>query len=354
MQARSGPGFWQAGGVIASVAFQRFKALRNTQVALAPFNLVIGPNGSGKTSLIQALLRLRTLARLPLRGAVPDTEREIPEGAEITFAFAAPYDGLELVMSCVHDAQCDLLQVVPLPTGEGSDNWPGLRAEVLRIRSYELDHRTMLAPVPAREGAELSVSGSNLAAVVATMQERATAEFTEMRADFVRVLPEFDDIVCAPRPDGTIELGLKLTGDGERVTAENLSEGTLHALAMFVLAYDPTPPSIICIEDIDHGIHPRLLRDVRDALYRLSYPQSCGSTRPPVQVIATTHSPYLLDLFREHPEEIVVSDKHGTVATFTRLADRGDLGELLTEGSLGDMWYAGLLGGVPERRGNGA
>lgn len=342
-----------AARVIASVAFHNFKALRDAHVALAPFNLVIGPNGSGKTSLIQALLRLRTLARLPLRDHVPESEREIVDGAEITFTFRPPHDGLEVVMSCVHDAQCDLLQVVPLPTGEGSDDWPGLRTELLRIRSYVLDHRTMLAPAPAREGAELTVSGGNLAAVLATMQARAPAEFAAMRADFVRVLPEFDDIVCEQRPDGGVELGLKLVGDGARVTAENLSEGTLHALAMFAIAYDSTPPSVVCVEDIDRGIHPRLLRDVRDALYRLSYPSSCGLTRPPVQVVATTHSPYLLDLFREHPEEVVVSDKHGTAATFTRLADRAGLGELLSEGSLGDMWYAGLLGGVPEQRNGG-
>jgi predicted ATPase len=91
-----------------------------------------------------------------------------------------------------------------------------------------------------------------------------------------------------------------------------------------------------------------MLRETRDALYRLSYPASFGETRAPVQVIATTHSPYLLDLFREHPEEIVITQKHGSEARFERLSDRKDLPELLREGSLGDMWFSGILGGVPE------
>ena len=34
---------------------------------------------------------------------------------------------------------------------------------------------------------------------------------------------------------------------------------------------------------------------------------SNGEKRPPIQVIATTHSPYLLDLYRDHPEEVVLA-----------------------------------------------
>ena len=148
---------------------------------------------------------------------------------------------------------------------------------------------------------------------------------------------------------GAAEFGLRLD-NGEVVTADNLSQGTLYLLGMLALAFDPDPPSVLCIEEIDRGIHPRMLREVRDVLYRLSYPQSFGLARRAVQVIATTHSPYLLDLFREHPEEIVIAQKHGAEARFERLADRADLKELLSEGSLGDMWFSGILGGVPEER----
>ena len=93
-----------------------------------------------------------------------------------------------------------------------------------------------------------------------------------------------------------------------------------------------------------------MLREVRDALYRLSYPASFGEKREPVQVIATTHSPYMLDQFRDHPEEVVITQKHGHEARFERLSDRTDLPELLSEGSLGDMWFSGILGGVPQER----
>jgi predicted ATPase len=127
----------------------------------------------------------------------------------------------------------------------------------------------------------------------------------------------------------------------------NLSQGVLLALALLTLSYLPDPPSIVGLEEPDRGIHPRLYRDIQDALYRLSYPESFGIDRAPVQVIVTTHSPFMLDLHKDHPEEIVIAEKTERGAEFHRLSERPDLAELLDEVSLGEAWYSGILGGVP-------
>jgi hypothetical protein len=47
---------------------------------------------------------------------------------------------------------------------------------------------------------------------------------------------------------------------------------------------------------------------------------------------------------------VVIAEKHGREAHFFRLSDRADLAELLAGASLGDLWYSGILGGVPEER----
>jgi predicted ATPase len=331
--------------VIASVAFRNFKALRNAHLELAPFNLIIGPNGSGKTSLIDALMRLRSLSKLPLRDAVPESERDIADGPEVTFRFVAPHEEAEAVISCVSDTHCDLLQVNPV-----GQNWPALRTRLQGMRSYVFDHHLIATRAAAREGAELTASGGNLAAVLATLHEKHPGAFADLLAELVRILPEYADIRCVTGRDGLIGLQLILAESGEAIPADNVSQGTLYLLTMLALAFDPDPPSLICIEEIDRGFHPRLLRDVRDVLYRLSHPNGFGLARPPVQVIATTHSPYLLDLFKDHPEEVVISEKVGAAATFSRLADRSDLKDLLEEGALGDMWFTGILGGVPEEK----
>ncbi len=85
---------------------------------------------------------------------------------------------------------------------------------------------------------------------------------------------------------------------------------------------------------------------MQDALYRLAYPENYGHEREPVQVIATTHSPVMLDLYREHPEEIVIANKVGNDVKFERLVDQPNIQEILGEGSLGEIWYSGILGGV--------
>ena len=117
-------------------------------------------------------------------------------------------------------------------------------------------------------------------------------------------------------------------------------------MALLTLSHLPEPPALIGLEEPDRGIHPRLLRDVRDALYRLAYPAP-EDERDPVQVVVTTHSPSMLDLFRDHPEEIVIAQRTNGEAMFERLADREDLSELTSGVHLGDLWYSGVLGGVP-------
>src|SRR5207302_1946497 len=132
----------------------------------------------------------------------------------------------------------------------------------------------------------------------------------------------FDRILFETPHPGLRSISLRTRKGKHSVRAAALSQGTLIALALLTIAYLPDPPSIVCLEEPDHGLHPRLLRDVRDALYRLAYPEGAGEKRGAVQVIATTHNPYFLDLFREHPEEIVIAEKVGLEGKFSRLSDR--------------------------------
>lgn len=74
-----------------------------------------------------------------------------------------------------------------------------------------------------------------------------------------------------------------------------LSDGTLRLFGMLLTMYQVPQPSFIAMEEPEQMLHPGVLHLLVDAIRETS-------TR--CQVLITTHSPYLLDLFK--PEEIKV------------------------------------------------
>jgi len=183
--------------------------------------------------------------------------------------------------------------------------------------------------------------------VIDRLRDKEPERFEQLNLEVGRLMPEYDRILF-DTPNPPLRAFFLRTREGRHaIPAANLSQGTLFALTLLTLAYLPDPPPLICLEEPDRGIHPRLLRDIRDALYRLTHPEDFGETRPPVQVLATTQSPYFLDLFKDHPENIVIAEKVGLESRFQPLKDRPDIDAILADAPLGEVWYSGVLGGVP-------
>lgn len=225
---------------------------------------------------------------------------------------------------------------------------PSMHLEMLAgFRIFSLDARKIAAPVGLQPQMQLGPAGENLAGVLDRLRDQAPEVFDALNDEIRRCLPEFDQILFETPGSGTRTFLLRTRQGGGKIPAENLSQGTLFLIAILTMAYGQEPPPIVCFEDPDRGIHPRLLPEIRDALFRLSHPEMVGAQRQAVQVIATTHSPYFLDVYRDHPEAVVVAEKTEDGARFERLADREELAELLRDTHLGDAWYSGVLGGVP-------
>ncbi|HEY4302587.1 MAG TPA: AAA family ATPase [Candidatus Didemnitutus sp.] len=333
--------------MISAVQFRNFKALRSTEVSLGAFNLLVGPSGSGKTSLIQAILQLRSLAEMidqpPVGPLTPPSA-----GPQIVFLFPPPFDGVRVSLGCAADELVCNRLTMHAPEPLARDAWIALRPQLASARAYLFDHYAMGRPSPRLAVPELASNGGNIAAVLAAWETNAPDAFRSVQADFCRWNPEFSKLRVAPGSDDTVELVAQIRGEEDGVTGANLSQGTLYSLAILALAAMPDPPSLVCLEEADRGHHPRQLREVRDALYRLSHPRDAGVERAPVQVIATTHSPYLLDLYRDHPEEVILSQKHGASARFQRLSEVPGIEGQLRDAPLGDLWFSGVLGAVPE------
>jgi predicted ATPase len=346
--------------MIQSIEFSNFKALRHTALPLSPFTLLLGPNGSGKSTVLQALQDIAAIAaqsgamgRWAVRASstwsslrsVSAEEPEATVQVQIRFQHKKHFYLGKFEWEPHQDREAHA-EVIPAD-GSALDAASALRLWkwLSRIQTYALDAKEIAQPAHV-SGESLPANGSGLAAVLDDLKDNHPERWEALVAEMRRWLPEYDQIQFDKPEPGQKRLALRTKKGGHRIKAHELSQGTLVALALLTLAYLPDPPTVIGLEEIDRGLHPRLLRHLQDALYRLSYPESCGETRPPIQVIATTHSPYLLDLYRDHPEEVVLAQKQGLEVEMKRLTDIEHFEEILGDAPLSEVWYSGVLGGV--------
>jgi predicted ATPase len=336
--------------VLSAIEFKNFKALRDATLPLSPFTLLLGPNGSGKSSVLQALEAIASSSNLDVRAvASAGAALDVGDPIRVVLKWAHPAAITHIIASWDKDNRFKL-DYIPSPgvvfdatAAERSTLWERLRS----MRVYAFDANSIANPVQIGPNVQLERNGAGLAGVLDQMRDEDENRFDALNEEMSRWLPEYDRIVLERPANGCKSILLQTKEGGHRIPAAHLSQGTLLALALLTLAHLPNPPFLVGLEEPDRGLHPRLLRELRDALYRLSYPESFGESRKPVQVIVTSHSPYLLDLYREHPEEVVLAQKCGLDVHFERLADKPDFDEILGDAPLSEVWYSGILGGVP-------
>ena len=347
--------------MIKSIEFTNYKVLRSAELPLGRFNLLVGPNGSGKSTALEAFHAAGHPHMLNFERII---SAEVSQPSEATIEIQISWDeedyGQVMVVKCEEGRRGDSANYsVEFLESVKVDNYQqvpdvelirkGLREQLQSARVFSFNPRAIARPTKVLPWIELETDGSNLAGVLDLLQGKEPEKFEALTKELTRWLPEFDRILLDINREGEKFFMLRRRGVGRPIPASDLSHGTLIAVAFLTLAFLPQPPSIIGIEEPETFFHPRLLRDVAENMYRLSYPENYGDTHAPVQVIATTHSPYLLDHYKEHPEEIIIAERDERGGHFSRLSDRVDASIFLEGASLGEVWYSGVLGGVPSR-----
>jgi predicted ATPase len=334
--------------MLQAIHFKNVKALRDTALPLGRFTLLLGPNGSGKSTVLQTLKYLSTPSTPGARsllsvGADPSAEVSVVVDTDPKEAFGIT----EFAVQWGANGQTKWAFSTSAGPVRGDAESSQLTAKLSTLRVYSLDGTAIIQAVQLQPQMELGSNGSGLAGVLEKLRDEEPERFEALNKETSHWLPEYDRILLDTPQAGQKAFLMRTQVGRHKIPAGRLSQGTVLALAMLTLAYLPNPPALIGLEEPDRGLHPRLLRDLRDALYRLSHPESCGESRPPVQVIVTTHSPYMLDLYRDHPEEVVLAEKQGLDVRFKRLADMPHFEEILGDAPLSEVWYSGILGGVP-------
>ncbi len=146
--------------------------------------------------------------------------------------------------------------------------------------------------------------------------------------------PSFKDVVT-PIMAGTVQTSFHEEGLVHSVPARRLSYGTMRFLYLLAVLCHPNPPSIICIEEPELGLHPDIIPEVAKLLLDASQRS---------QIFITTHSDILVDALTDVPEAVVVCEKVDGATQLRRL-DADELKPWLEEYRLGELWTRGRFGG---------
>jgi predicted ATPase len=168
--------------------------------------------------------------------------------------------------------------------------------------------------------------------------------FNKIEEAFKHYVPEVEKLSLITLSESK-QIQVREHGLKRPLPATELSEGTRIILCLLTILHQENPPPIILLEDIDRGLHPRLFEYMAPLIRRIAEDHD-------INVIATTHNPYLVNYFRDDKEAVVLVEKENGESKLIPLTDRindlhdsnGDVDEV----PLGDLWFSGLLGGVPK------
>ena len=160
--------------------------------------------------------------------------------------------------------------------------------------------------------------------------------YTEIANAVRLVIPFFDDFRLDVYQMGEAEkvaLSWQQKGSDFPMQPFHLSDGSIRFICLAATLLQPTPPSMIIIDEPELGLHPEaigiLSELIQDAAKR-------------TQVIVATQSPLLLDQFAI--EDIVVVNRKDGQSTFERL-ERADYDQWLESYSVGQLWTKNVIQG---------
>jgi predicted ATPase len=331
--------------MIRKVSFRNFKAYRSLDTELEPFTVLVGPNASGKTTLLEGLRLISKVAKQLLgepRGRLPTKESLQSHGAnspaelEVSGVWSetAGTAHVKAITYPVHGDDGDEEQLAltisgtwgerSFPVAQGDSTAQDPTSSALFKPPLAVFRRalgsTAIVRFEPRKLAEASYSesetpflhsdGQGLASVLAHYKLSRDEVFREIEDALRQIVPAVRRIridramvhIQAHRIAGTPtqsiwgdRLVLDMKG-AKGVTADSAGEGTLMALGLLAVVLSPEQPSLVLLDDIELALHPvaqgKLIEVVRKIQER----------KPNLQIVATSHSPFILNYL--DPKEV--------------------------------------------------
>lgn len=378
--------------MITRFRIQNYKALRDVAIDLTPIHVLIGPNDSGKTSILEAIAALCRSVDHPLAQAFTGAWEgqqlvwQGTQGLPITLTASVEHDntGFEYSLSCLCTPSGRIIkgdkESVALASDSSFNDITMQAANISRvchvaaqgnaspedikspaaliydalagIHSYRWDPRFLALPVAPdmKRRFRMEPSGFGLALCLDDILGYDRDLFIRLEGRFREIFPHIKSIKLIPelafkspvddpeqipmlqKSDGK-GIYFEFAAGGEPIPARQVSDGVLLVLAYLTIMHLPKPPRVVLVEEPENGIHPGRLKDVLSILRGLVGEQS------QVQILLTTHSPYVVDLFE--PDEVTLCQKeHDGSVSVRRLSESRTVRAQLDVFTLGEIWTA--------------
>lgn len=367
---------------------ENFKALRDITLELTPIHVLIGANDTGKTSILEAIAALCRTAEhnldqaflgswsgcslvwnhevgarvtLGLEGIINNTTIEYILTCRFLGTDRNPRNTAESIMSEALGKRIDVTQkdrefssirvTQPGrtdPTGQAVD----LARDLIKGVQYcRWDPRLLALPVApsAQRRFRIEPSGFGLALCLDDILGYERRRFDKLEGRFRELFPQIESIQLVRQaaydaPIDDPELVPKLQpgsgkgiqfrfAGGNEIPASQVSDGMLIILAYLAILHLPNPPRVLLVEEPENGVHPKRLQEVVSILREIVGGQNY------TQIVISTHSPMLIDLFT--PEEVTLCQKStdGSVKV-RRLSESATVREQMDVFTLGEIWAA--------------
>ncbi len=358
--------------MIEHVEFKNFKALRDVKIDLERFTVLVGPNGSGKTSVLEGLNLLlsayREKARLAF-AAYPKPEDLVtsPHETGMTISCKTSNGSLALCLG-----KTSISAYGEMSKGGSTDTYspkgssgiedvgifragettrPPFSCEPVFLR---FDPKLLIKPSYCEDPVpQMQPDGGGLPSVLDYLTSNKPDDFKSIIASLRHVIPEVRELrfpraaVTLPElevithDDKTFERRGEKIYYGEsiefdmknapRIPAHMISEGTLLVLGLLTALMGPNRPQVILIDDLDRALHPKAQEDLVVLLREFL------KKNPDIQIIATSHSPYLLDHLSYEEVRVTTLCDDGS-AVCARLNEHPEFDKWKKEMTPGEFW----------------
>ena len=341
--------------MINSLYLQNFKAFAKAEIPLERLTVIVGPNASGKTSILQALQYLSSADSEPpddfFRGRRDASMlyRRAATGEELQIAGSHAQDWVRIrlvpskdferkpsssIISWSHHRETTIAEKPDRPGWHPFYELPRdfrsiKHAEILRLDASRLS-------APANGSPIMQLDGSGLASALTYLKLKQPEDFLRIEQQLHSVVPSFERLrfdrpsynPSQPGIEETIIFDFKGVPG---VPADLASEGTLLVLGMLTIFTGQRRSSLILLDDLDRGLHPTAQEDVV-RLLRILLDQD-----PELQIVATTHSPFLVDCLEPAEVRMTTLGDDGT-AYCGSLVDCPEFDKWKDEMMPGEMW----------------